>query len=443
MKTFTINQRPCPHHKAKHMACWAHDCQASGVHRCAKCRMALYCSKDCQAKDWRVRHKRDCQEATLCPVYASVVQCTVGDVELRRDVAGGMGRGLFARRAYAVGDVVFQDPNTVAVFDCDLLGARALLDIHPGMAQLMAMDVMGRVESDPRQECTIATILGSIGLGPVLWCLFNRAMAHHHREEVPSAWAFGELVDDTAVVNMLLAIRLAAPSGDGHALVDLIFVSPKRDVFAVPAHVELVKSVLVPWQIIRQNGFGVCDQGSCPGGSAWGPVANMSMVSTPCSMMNHSCMETNVAVMGMNAGAIARHARDPFLLRVTAVTIAVRPIAAGQQLFVGYDYGDDASATTGIWDAHKRKLMTKYGVPCTCPSLEGFLAELVQFAASVDAISKGPLFPLKEETEANIHAWSQWAAELLANAGRVNDRLSAIVLPLVLSAGASAAPHSQ
>ena len=34
------------------------------IMKCARCKMALYCSKECQTKDWQLQHKKDC--ASMC-----------------------------------------------------------------------------------------------------------------------------------------------------------------------------------------------------------------------------------------------------------------------------------------------------------------------------------------------------------------------------------------
>lgn len=31
--------------------------------RCSKCKVAIYCSRDCQIADWKIRHKKVCKEA--------------------------------------------------------------------------------------------------------------------------------------------------------------------------------------------------------------------------------------------------------------------------------------------------------------------------------------------------------------------------------------------
>jgi hypothetical protein len=43
--------------------CWM--CKESfGMHSCAKCGVAKYCSKECQALDWKLIHKSACPEMT-------------------------------------------------------------------------------------------------------------------------------------------------------------------------------------------------------------------------------------------------------------------------------------------------------------------------------------------------------------------------------------------
>jgi hypothetical protein len=42
----------------------------SELKRCAACRVARYCSKDCQTKDWKERHKRACKAV---PVFQKLV----------------------------------------------------------------------------------------------------------------------------------------------------------------------------------------------------------------------------------------------------------------------------------------------------------------------------------------------------------------------------------
>ena len=34
--------------------------EAKDLKRCSQCRMAYYCSQDCQKKDWKLGHKKDC-----------------------------------------------------------------------------------------------------------------------------------------------------------------------------------------------------------------------------------------------------------------------------------------------------------------------------------------------------------------------------------------------
>uniref|UniRef100_A0A6C0I2B3 MYND-type domain-containing protein n=1 Tax=viral metagenome TaxID=1070528 RepID=A0A6C0I2B3_9ZZZZ len=40
--------------------------------KCSKCRCVWYCSKECQARDWKVRHKKSCENinhaADICRV---------------------------------------------------------------------------------------------------------------------------------------------------------------------------------------------------------------------------------------------------------------------------------------------------------------------------------------------------------------------------------------
>lgn len=39
--------------------CWCG--RAKPTHRCKRCAVAMYCSRDCQVQDWRKRHKNECE----------------------------------------------------------------------------------------------------------------------------------------------------------------------------------------------------------------------------------------------------------------------------------------------------------------------------------------------------------------------------------------------
>ena len=41
--------------------CKNEGCYKSRHHKCANCKLALYCCKDCQVKDWSARHQRVCK----------------------------------------------------------------------------------------------------------------------------------------------------------------------------------------------------------------------------------------------------------------------------------------------------------------------------------------------------------------------------------------------
>ena len=59
--------------------CWDDDCGEArplpgSLLRCARCRTARYCRRACQAADWRVRHRKECNEvARLAAAARSVV----------------------------------------------------------------------------------------------------------------------------------------------------------------------------------------------------------------------------------------------------------------------------------------------------------------------------------------------------------------------------------
>ena len=58
--------------------CWAFNCTFNGIpeqlRKCSKCKIARYCSKECQARDWRMAHRDRCGEyAAMAPMAKTVV----------------------------------------------------------------------------------------------------------------------------------------------------------------------------------------------------------------------------------------------------------------------------------------------------------------------------------------------------------------------------------
>ena len=58
--------------------CWASNCTFNGIpeqlRKCSKCKIARYCSKECQARDWRMAHRDRCGEyAAMAPMAKTVV----------------------------------------------------------------------------------------------------------------------------------------------------------------------------------------------------------------------------------------------------------------------------------------------------------------------------------------------------------------------------------
>ena len=39
-------------------------CRKAGAQRCGRCKLIYYCSKECQAVDWK-RHKHQCNNTTI------------------------------------------------------------------------------------------------------------------------------------------------------------------------------------------------------------------------------------------------------------------------------------------------------------------------------------------------------------------------------------------
>ena len=62
----TVRMRP---RKIGYDGCSNRGCYRTEVHdkprfsRCSKCKVAIYCSRDCQATDWKARHKKVCKSA--------------------------------------------------------------------------------------------------------------------------------------------------------------------------------------------------------------------------------------------------------------------------------------------------------------------------------------------------------------------------------------------
>ena len=45
--------------------------------QCAKCKAAAYCSKECQTRDWRAGHKRDCGQGAAARTARRALQVQV------------------------------------------------------------------------------------------------------------------------------------------------------------------------------------------------------------------------------------------------------------------------------------------------------------------------------------------------------------------------------
>ena len=46
----------------KRLTCWTCGCgESSSLMKCGRCRVALYCGKECQVSDWTLRHKKWCK----------------------------------------------------------------------------------------------------------------------------------------------------------------------------------------------------------------------------------------------------------------------------------------------------------------------------------------------------------------------------------------------
>jgi len=55
--------------------CSVVSCQSIGELRCARCKLASYCSKECQKEDWRV-HKATCSSVTKAAAEGELKNCT-------------------------------------------------------------------------------------------------------------------------------------------------------------------------------------------------------------------------------------------------------------------------------------------------------------------------------------------------------------------------------
>ena len=63
--------------------CWYARCRA-GLKKplvCSQCKAAVYCSRDCQVKDWKAGHKQACK----------------GRIKTKEDAAGNGGRNRFGQ----------------------------------------------------------------------------------------------------------------------------------------------------------------------------------------------------------------------------------------------------------------------------------------------------------------------------------------------------------
>lgn len=61
------------------MRCWSERCRAANgatLMSCARCHIALYCSVDCQAVDWRAGHKAQCKQFVRDAAAASTTTTT-------------------------------------------------------------------------------------------------------------------------------------------------------------------------------------------------------------------------------------------------------------------------------------------------------------------------------------------------------------------------------
>ena len=45
--------------------------------QCAKCKAAAYCSKECQIRDWKAGHKRDCGQGVAATAARRALQVKV------------------------------------------------------------------------------------------------------------------------------------------------------------------------------------------------------------------------------------------------------------------------------------------------------------------------------------------------------------------------------
>lgn len=69
-------------------ACANLDCNKHGTNKCARCKRAFYCSKECQRLDWKARHKKSCGKTETSSI--------INPLEMLRNLEAGKSGGWYS-----------------------------------------------------------------------------------------------------------------------------------------------------------------------------------------------------------------------------------------------------------------------------------------------------------------------------------------------------------
>lgn len=327
--------------------------------KCGGCEGAQYCSVKCQKDDWVAHHRVVCQDEDTKPLLKSVREKSHGlvavwDFDAEEGGKGpfvGMGRGLVAMGDLDAGTTVLEDPDTLVFWgEDDPLGTQALLDLLP-----LARFLSKVPPTVPLETC--------IRRGVLLQHMMNRCV-----REIPDV-VTGQLVplvpgldlDPDWDVDPVVVSHLCCQVGGAIGKMGSRFISGLAgfsDEDRAWAKAQLHEATAV----MKVNMFKLTDHSIRSGdvdpmGGTRGragvdassgrpgrpqpmfaprPTNNeLSVLSVPASLLNHSCRHWNVVVKEVDGLRI--HPEDKYLFRTTVVIHTTRDVPRHTQLFCMYD----------------------------------------------------------------------------------------------------------